>query len=84
MNMERNKWFGKSWAAPICDPAFHVPTPVGELCASCNKLIEADDQGMLINHLDQSSQIQLPHHLDCFMQTIIPDFLYGTFEKNGE
>lgn len=66
-------WFGESWDAPVCDPARHMPTPVGDRCVECSDLIEEDDQGMIIPFWDGTAPVMLTStHLTCFLATILP------------
>lgn len=69
-------WFGESWGAPICEPARHKPTPVGELCVDCHIAINSKDQGHLIPFVNVRSgtheQALAPYHRGCFVASIIP------------
>ena len=70
------KWFGETWLAPCCDPADHVATPTGEPCLRCERPIASGDQGFLIPLVtmrggEPVSDLK-PHHLDCFMESILP------------
>lgn len=67
-------WFGESWGAPVCDPARHLPTPVGDLCEECMGVITAADSGMLIPYLgglDGPTTLDA-YHLPCFLSTMLP------------
>jgi hypothetical protein len=47
------RFFGKPWSSPATDSAEYEPPPVGKAChGSCGNPIAADDQGMLIPHVD--------------------------------
>jgi len=62
-------WFGESWGAPICDEETRQPTPVGWACASpgCDRLIGADDQGLLIPYVYELGSMSLTaEHIACF------------------
>jgi len=63
-----SQWFGKSWGAPVCDPASHVVTPIGEACLFCDKLIAAHHQGLTLP--DAGTGIPRSVHLDCFLRNI--------------
>lgn len=65
-----NGWFGKSWGAPVCEPATHAPTPVGEPCLWCDEPIVADDDGVLIVHLADNGPSLRPQHIECFERSI--------------
>ena len=41
------RWFGDTWGAPICDPAYHVEVPVGTLCIECAKPVKGKDRGVV-------------------------------------
>lgn len=43
----RVRWFGKSWGAPVCDPRYHVETPLGEVCLECAGAVVDGDQGLI-------------------------------------
>ena len=70
------QWFGTSWGAPVCDPADHVPTPVGQDCLmGCGRVIAADDQGLVLPHsyLDDEGEVRgelRGQHLDCFLKAV--------------
>jgi hypothetical protein len=66
-------WFGASWGAPVCNPARHLATPVGDQCPRCPELIQANDQGMLIPHvLEDSGPSLIAYHLTCFHSMVLP------------
>jgi len=66
------KWFGESWGAPVCEAESHAPTPVGEICLQCERAIEADDQGVIIPHIESLSRPtrDRAQHLDCHLHSI--------------
>lgn len=68
-------WFGKNWGSPMCDPAMHCPTPVGEPCLWCEERIAADDDGFLSAVIDSpGAALQLreaPYHLDCYIRNVV-------------
>lgn len=69
-------WFGPSWGAPVCEPATHLPTPVGQECMfRCGKLIVDGDAGMVIPGGDAEGQFRLyAAHRDCFLRDLgLPD-----------
>lgn len=41
-------WFGRSWNAPLCDPAYRRPLPLGERCGLCRAAIEDGDRGIIV------------------------------------
>lgn len=64
------KWFGKSWGAPVCDPAKHAPTPT-VACAYCERAIIAGDQGVILPfHGNPGDPPELPYHHGCLMQSL--------------
>ena len=65
------KWFGESWGAPVNDDCEQVPIPVGELCANCDELIEADGQGVMLYHLTMDDAGYRPYHYECHMRTVL-------------
>lgn len=69
-------WFGESWGAPVCDPATHKPTPVGQACEECTKEITGDDSGMLIPYVTGAQRYPTvtltAYHLFCWLSTILP------------
>lgn len=67
------RWFGESWGAPVCDPLYHIETPVGVKCGGgCRRTIEAGDQGLTIPHVSmQMTTERSPYHLNCFMSMIM-------------
>lgn len=73
-----NKWFGTSWGAPVCDPADHADTPVGEACTWCGEPIAAGDNGMLTAFADTGGAALRPQHLDCFTRSLMGGFNHLT------
>ncbi len=72
----RIRWFGASWAAPICEPGLLVPTPIGAKCFGCQELINARDQGFLVASFGMDQQENVPkdrvaYHRECFLLSII-------------
>lgn len=67
------KWFGKSWGAPCCDPEDHTETPVGRRCLLCDEHIRAGDQGLLTGCFRAATGFSIePIHLDCYLKKIRP------------
>lgn len=73
------EWFGENWNAPINDTP-HVDTPVGDICAKCERLIKNEDQGFMIPHYMGSAEngddnfIMMAWHKDCLLEGIIPNY----------
>jgi hypothetical protein len=48
-----------------------VATPVGELCARCDELIDASDSGVTMPHVSvDGGCVDRPLHHECFMRTM--------------
>jgi hypothetical protein len=73
------RWFGASWDAPICDPAFESEAPLGEKCVDCGKPVEEGQRGLIktvspqiLGGLlfrwwsDGKERIVAAYHLACF------------------
>lgn len=60
------RWFGRSWSAPVCEPAAHIATPVGATCPFDGSDIDADDRGIIVPGTDGP----VVYHLACFLYTI--------------
>lgn len=83
----RVRWFGADWGAPVCDPAYHVSTPVGKTCLHCERAILAGQKGIVmgagdgIPHTfelasDKHVYRVVVNHLRCHIETIMgPDGL---------
>jgi len=41
------RWFGDTWRAPVCDPAYHITTPVDTVCIECAKKVTGSDRGIV-------------------------------------
>src|SRR6266511_3596103 len=52
--MRRRLWFGSGWDHPDLLMGNHVRTPAGQACLQCGRPIEADDQGLVVNHASDS------------------------------
>src|SRR5574338_472600 len=64
------RWFGPSWGAPVCDPAYAAPTPTAP-CAECGKAFHDLDQGVILPfHGNPGDPSELPYHHTCFMKTL--------------
>ncbi len=60
------KWFGRVWLAPVCNPAEHVTTPIGEPCGYCRAPIEAGSRGFFLPTLQpDGSSTDRPWHKRC-------------------
>lgn len=73
----QEKWFGKSWGAPCCDPNDHVPTPIGRPCMHCREPMVEGSQGLIraVVHEVRGGKVHWtaePSHVDCFLRTIRP------------
>lgn len=69
----RERWFGTSWGAPVCDPEDRCEVPVGKFCGRCGEVIRKTDQGIdthLVSASDGTSRIA--YHLDCFLKKVLP------------
>lgn len=71
------RWFGKNWGAPACDPNDHAPTPVGQLCMRCREPILIGQQGILmpfVHYIEGTTgHVTIePTHLDCFLRKMRP------------
>ena len=77
-------WFGSPWPseefrASVCeDDEDRVPLPDGERCAMCENVLEADAQGVVIPHVEESPIMpgmfihELRYiHIDCMMRSIL-------------
>lgn len=64
-----NKWFGETWGARACDPAKHVPPPVGRECIGCKGPIVAEDRGHIQPVIGQPELDVVWHH-ECLMKNL--------------
>ncbi len=64
------KWFGEDWGAPCCDERDHVPTPTGEICLGCGRVIEPGAAGFLIPLLAVERTELRAWHLDCLLGNV--------------
>jgi hypothetical protein len=67
------RWFGPSWGAGINEDCDEIATPIGEICARCERVIVDGDQGISIPHVtDEPSQPDeyRPWHLLCFLDSL--------------
>jgi len=70
------KGFGKSWGAPVCDPAVHIETPVGEECGYCDRRIAEGDHGVRMPFPgDPSGRGYMNCHHMCFLRAILPEWM---------
>lgn len=66
------RWFGESWGAPVCDPADHVPTPVGMNCLACPEVIREDDRGFITFYaVNRDEVVWAYYHRDCLLTAIL-------------
>ena len=71
-------WFGQSWDAPVNEEGRHLPTPVGDTCASCLEPIQDTDRGMLIPVVTFErgvSALLEAWHLECYLRNMVGDEL---------
>jgi len=70
------RWFGRSWDAPVNDPALEIPIPIGTQCARCNVIFEDYHRGVRIPFVASRAEGGKIHvepsgffyyHLDCWM-----------------
>lgn len=70
------QWFGRDWGAPICQMGEHIPTPVGEDCGFCDKLIAEGDHGVRMPFVgDPSGRGYMNAHHLCFLRSILPEHM---------
>lgn len=68
------RWFGTAWPspeqpAPVCRPATHIDTPVGEVCPQCSRPIVESDSGVGVPAIG-TEPVRMHYlwwHTDCFM-----------------
>jgi len=61
--LDRVKWFGENWHAPICAPEDHIPTPFGAACIYCPVPFDEKAQGIQF--------INGPYaHIDCLVMSV--------------
>lgn len=63
------RWFGETWNAKFCRRTLHAATPVGRICAGCERPIEMADQGFLADIPDLGGG-PAPFHRICFYDSI--------------
>jgi hypothetical protein len=63
------RWFGETWNAKFCRRALHVATPVGRICAGCERPIELTDQGFIAEIADLGGG-PAPFHRMCFYDSL--------------
>lgn len=64
-------WFGKAHGSAYEADTPHAPTPVDAPCGRCGERIEAQDDGMLVLHVDDSGTTHRPYHYECHMRGVI-------------
>jgi hypothetical protein len=58
-------YFGERWDAPAFDGGQQVPTPAGEACLFCQRVLEDTDSGTFIN-----APLNLtPVHIQCWLRS---------------
>jgi hypothetical protein len=67
------QWFGESWDAPVCDPRWHVDTPVGKLCDWCQEPVDEGDSGVVMGGMTLDADgipapVIVVHHRNCFLR----------------
>lgn len=62
------RWFGTMWQAPICSEAPPAETPLGEICAYCDKTISVSDSGVILQHGARGKIGDRPFHLACLVR----------------
>ena len=66
------RYFGPPGDAPVYESTQPAPTPVGELCLSCEKPIEAGDRGFLVpSRVGSDAGRERPWHRACFLAEVI-------------
>lgn len=85
------KWFGRDWGAPVCEPTEQVPTPAGDVCMQCGRVIEADDAGFMLPLVVQWAPGAPPGeartemrswHLNCLLANMgLPMLSPGSFAR---
>lgn len=63
------RWFGEAWGAKFNRRALHAATPVGVICAGCERPIEMNAQGFLAEVRDLGGG-EAPFHRHCFYESI--------------
>jgi hypothetical protein len=62
------RWFGETWGAPVNEECEHAPTPVGEQCLECERVINDGQQGVLLPYMD----VEAAYHRLCFLRLVLP------------
>jgi hypothetical protein len=61
-----------AWPSGVCDDGTQVPTPVGELCANCDELIEPGHQGSFMgNGVWPERPALVPVHKECALRAVV-------------
>jgi hypothetical protein len=63
----RVRWFGATWHAPICDPSYHIATPISRVCLFCDERIAAEDQGVV---MASETPLGTVAHLRCLLRAV--------------
>jgi hypothetical protein len=71
-----NRYFGQPWDAPFIDDAVQVPTPVGEICLTCEEPVAEGDQGVVTPYLYAGSdgapaQGETAVHRECMLLGVL-------------
>lgn len=82
--MEKMKWFGLSWGAPVNESCEKVATPVGEECGRCGVAIKPSDRGFVMMHISEASYEWKPWHFACQMEEVLgPDWADQIFWQSN-
>lgn len=69
-----NRWFGPPAYEPfaeVCKSWEHVPVPVGEPCAGCQKVFEGSELGFSIDFIGQPGDpTHVHYHWGCFLEMV--------------
>ena len=67
---EHVRWFGRSWGAAICEPAYECPRPTGS-CVACERPFVEGDQGIVTGMWGApDADLSAAWHLACVLQHI--------------
>lgn len=71
-----NRYFGSPWDAPFIDDAVQVPTPVGEVCLTCDESVIEGEQGVVMPHIylsedGQTAARDTAQHRECMLLGVL-------------
>jgi hypothetical protein len=76
MSRTRVAGSARAGAPPVCTPETHMPTPVGEPCMECARLIREGEQGLTLPHVALEGSFLIHEHIACFRRAVgVPDDL---------